>query len=177
MAGLFVKYLSIYNNEHCHSSKKANAGTNILANAKINPQNWRNFTKSGHTAFLSDAIALVTVPHCSHRDLTMQIKRAWSKNLLINWTLWVDPAKIQSFSIQSCAGPAMGFCVGCMAFKSYVENLGVYFYDMSKYPFNKCYMSFHSWPQVCKWFEELVFISLVMMSSDDLCHWAKITDI
>ena len=34
----------------------------------------------------------------------------------------------QSISVQSCKGPAMGFFVGCIAFKSYVENLGVYFY-------------------------------------------------
>ena len=30
----------------------------------------------------------------------------------------------QSFSIQNCVDPPMGFFVGCIAFKSYVENLG-----------------------------------------------------
>ena len=33
------------------------------------------------------------------------------------------------------------------------------------------------WQQVCKWIEELVFITLVMTSLDDLCHWAKMTNI
>ena len=87
---------------------------------------------------------------------------------------------VQSFSIQSCTDPATGFFVGCTALKALLKTL-VYvvftFIICQNTHSTNTTCAFNPLLQVCKWFGELVFITLVVMSSDDLSHWEKFTDI
>ena len=75
---------------------------------------------------------------------------------------------VQSFSIQSCADPAMGIFVGCTALKPLFYTLVLtLLYNIHS---TNATCAFNSWLQICKWFRESVFITLVMMSLDGLSH-------
>ena len=78
------------------------------------------------------------------------------------------------FLFAKLLGPSHGNFVYSIALKHLLTL--VFIICQNTHSTNTTY-AFNSWLQTCKWFGELVFITLVMTSSDDLCHWAKITDV
>ena len=75
--------------------------------------------------------------------------------------------------------PETGFFVGCTALKALLKTL-VYvlftFIICQNTHSTNTTIAFNPWLQVCKYFGELVFITLVVMSLDNLYHQEKFTD-
>ena len=99
--------------------------------------------------------------------------------LSIHWVV-LAAYLLQSFSIQCCTDPAMGFLVGCMAlkpmFKTWFFVMFTFIICQNAHSTNtKC--ALNSWLPNYKILGEFVFITLVMMSSDNLSHWEKFTNI
>ena len=88
--------------------------------------------------------------------------------------------KGSKFLYTKLRGPSHGIFVRYIALKAESKTLTCLMFTFiicqnTHSTYTTC--AFNPWLQVCKGFGELVFITLVMTSSGDLSHWAKITDI
>ena len=97
-----------------------------------------------------------------------------------NRRLWYCLGFNPKFLYTKLHRPSGGIFVGCTALKALLKTL-VYvvftFIICQNTHSTNTTCAFNPLLQVCKWFGELVFITLVVMSSDDLSHWEKFTDI